>query len=155
MDDVNPATIGFRSRHSRAEMFVCISTAAIVLFLELVLFGIGSGIAAAPEGFNKAVALGTVAEFPEGRLFFRGNDVFHVFFKPAFMVRFNLAPVLLLVRAAHWILLNLFGRSGGTGCVRLGLNRDCRGKQANEGGKEYPAGTGGCDHVSNLRWGSV
>jgi hypothetical protein len=54
--DVHAAAIRLPTRHAGGKMLVGISDAAIVLFLELVFFGVGCGIAALPEGLNELVA---------------------------------------------------------------------------------------------------
>ena len=47
-------------------MLVGVGDTAIVLFFELVFFGIRGGIAALPEGFDELVALFVVRKLHEG-----------------------------------------------------------------------------------------
>jgi hypothetical protein len=63
-------------------MLVGVGDALVVLFLIFVLFGIGRGIAALPEGFNEIVALFVVGELLEGGSLFVGDDVSDVFVQP-------------------------------------------------------------------------
>jgi hypothetical protein len=63
-------------------MLVGVGNALVVLFFEFVLFGIGRGIAALPEGFNEVVALFVVGELLEGGPLFVCDDVGDVFVEP-------------------------------------------------------------------------
>jgi len=53
-----------------------------VLFFELVLFGVGRGIAALPEGLDELVALLVVRELHEGGFLFVGDNPAHVLVQP-------------------------------------------------------------------------
>ena len=81
-DDVDAAAIGPPAGDAGGEVLVGVLDAAIVLFAEFVLLGIRSGIAAEPELLDECVALFIGAEEFESLLFFRGDDVTHVFIEP-------------------------------------------------------------------------
>ena len=55
--DVDAAAIGLPAGDAGSVMLVGVSDAAVVLFLELVLYGVGSGIAAQPELLDELLAL--------------------------------------------------------------------------------------------------
>ena len=63
-------------------MLVGVGDALIVLFFVFVLFGVGSRIAALPEGLDELVALFVVAELFESRSLLVGNDPDDVFIQP-------------------------------------------------------------------------
>ncbi len=63
-------------------MLVGVGDALVVLFLIFVLFGVRSGVAALPEGFDEVVALFVVRELLEGGALFVGDDVDDVFVQP-------------------------------------------------------------------------
>ena len=81
-DDVDAAAIGLPSGNAGGEMLVGIGNALVVLFFIFVLFGVGRGIAALPEGFNEVVALLVVGELLEGGALFVGDDVGDVLGQP-------------------------------------------------------------------------
>ena len=81
-NDVHASAIGFPARNARREMLVGVGDALVVLFFIFVLFGVGSGIAALPEGLDKIVAFLVVRELLEGGALFVGDDPDDVLFQP-------------------------------------------------------------------------
>src|SRR5581483_8510569 len=84
-DDVNTAAIGFPSWDASCKVLVGVGDALVVLFLILVLFGVGRRVAALPERFDEVVALFVIRELLEGGTFFIGDDVNDVFVEPLFI----------------------------------------------------------------------
>ena len=82
VNDVDAAAIGSPAGHARREMLFGVGNALVVLFLIFVLFGVGRGVAALPEGFDEVVALLVVGELLESRALFVGDDVDYVLFQP-------------------------------------------------------------------------
>ncbi len=80
--DVHASAIGFPARNACREMLVGVGNALVVLFLIFVLFGVGSGIAALPEGFDEIVAFFVVGELLESGALFVGDDPDYVLFQP-------------------------------------------------------------------------
>src|ERR1700719_1296044 len=77
--DINPAPVPLPAGNSRCKVLVSISDAPVVLFFVFVLFGIGRGVAALPEGLNKVVAFLIVRELLESRSFLVGDDPDYIF----------------------------------------------------------------------------
>src|SRR6202162_1984111 len=106
MNDVDAAAVRLPSGDARSEVLVGISDAAVVLFLEFILDGVGSGVAAQPELLDELLALLVGAELEEGLPLFVGDDVQDVFLEPL-LIRgvqlFEKLPValLLLLRDRH------------------------------------------------------
>ena len=71
-------------------MLVGVGDAAVVLFLEFVLFGVGRGIAPQPELLDELLAFFVGIELLESLAFFVGDDVSHVFVEPLLPRRFQL-----------------------------------------------------------------
>src|SRR5437899_8067415 len=84
-DDVDAAEVGLPSRDTRGEVLVGVGDALIMLFLILVLFCVGRGIATLPEGLDEVVALFVVGELLESGPFFVGDYVGDVFIQPLFV----------------------------------------------------------------------
>src|ERR1019366_1707900 len=80
--DVHPAAIGLPTGDAGRVVLVGIRDTPVVLFFKLVLFGVGRGIAALPEGLNELVALFVVRELHEGGFFFVGDNPAHVLVQP-------------------------------------------------------------------------
>ncbi len=97
--DVDAAAIGLPAGHAGGEMLVGVGDALVVLFLIFVLFGVGGGIAALPEGFNEVVALFVVRELLEGGALFVGDDVDDVLVEPLLvdLAHFRLERALILL----------------------------------------------------------
>ena len=106
--DIHLAAVGFPARDSGGEVLVGVLDAPIVLFLELVLFGVRSGIAALPEGFDELVALFVVGELLERLALFVRDNVDDVFVEPFLvgLAQFLLQcfGVLFLLLFADWTL---------------------------------------------------
>src|ERR1039458_2205504 len=80
--DVDAAPVTLPARNSRRKRLIVIRDAAVMFFLVLVLFGVGRGVAALPEGFNKVLAFFVVRELFEGCSFLVGDDPDYVFVQP-------------------------------------------------------------------------
>jgi hypothetical protein len=80
--DIHLAAVALPPWDARGEVFVGIFDAAVMLFLEFVFFGIGSGIAALPEGFDELVTLLVVGELFERLPLFVRDDVNDVLVEP-------------------------------------------------------------------------
>jgi hypothetical protein len=83
VNDIDAAPIGLPSRNPGAKVFIGVGDAPVVLFLEFVLEGIGSGITSLPESFNELVAFFVVGELLEGGTLFGSNDVGDVLIQPS------------------------------------------------------------------------
>ena len=70
--DIDASAIGPPARLAGGKMLVGIGDAAVMFFLVLVLFGVGSGVATQPELLDELVALFVVRELLEGRQLFIG-----------------------------------------------------------------------------------
>src|ERR1700680_3569269 len=81
-DDVHASAIGFPPRDACREVLVGVGDSLVVLFLIFVLFGVGRGIAALPEGLDKVVAFLVVRELPESCAFLVGDDPDYVLVQP-------------------------------------------------------------------------
>ena len=68
-------------------MFVGVRDAAVMLFLVLVLDGVGRGIATEPELFDELISLFVVGELLKRRKLFRRDDPAHVFVQPLLVGR--------------------------------------------------------------------
>ena len=101
--DVHAAAVGLPSRDTRWEMLVGVGDAPVVLFLELVLDGVGRGIAALPECFNELVAFFVVGELLESRALFVGDDPAHVLVEPLLVGARNFLLEPLLVGLALFV----------------------------------------------------
>ena len=80
--DVDAAAVGLPARDARGVVLVGVGDAAVVLFLELVLDGIGRGVAAQPELLDELLALFVGLQPLEGRALFIGDDVGDVLVQP-------------------------------------------------------------------------
>src|SRR5258708_1045489 len=80
--DINTAAVALPSGNSRWEVLVGVRNAPVVFFLVLVLFGVGRGIAALPECFDKVVALLVVRELFKRSSFFVGDDPDDILVEP-------------------------------------------------------------------------
>src|ERR1035438_7893927 len=80
--DVDAAAIGLPAWDVRRKMLVRVCDAAVVLLLELVLGGAGSGIAPLPKLFDEVLALLVRLEPLECRPFLIGDDVDDILGKP-------------------------------------------------------------------------
>ena len=102
--DVDASTVGAPSRPASREVLVGVGNAPVMLFLELVLFGVRSGIAPLPELLDKCIALFVIRQRFEGGQLFRRDDPTHVFVEPLLVrgTQFDLELLgvgLLLLRA--------------------------------------------------------
>jgi hypothetical protein len=73
--DIDAAAVGLPSRDTGSVMLVGVGNTLVILLAILVFVGIRVGIAAAPESFDKLLALFISAELLEGFLLFVGNNV--------------------------------------------------------------------------------
>lgn len=64
--DVDVSAVGAPSGLTGGEVLIGVGDAGVVLFAELVVGGVGVGVAAEPELFDELVALFVVAELLEG-----------------------------------------------------------------------------------------
>ena len=96
--DVDAAAIRLPSGDTGSVVLVGVSDAAVVLFLELVLDGIGRGIAAQPELLDELLALFVGLQPLEGLALFIGDDVDDVLVQPL-LVRGLRAPCAVWLRA--------------------------------------------------------
>src|SRR5260370_2073832 len=102
--DVDHYAIGLPAGNSRCESLICISDAAIVLFLEFVLLGVRRRIAAQPELLDELVALVVIRKTVERFSLVIGDDVRDVLVDPG-AVGFQLltqVPIALLL-ARRWL----------------------------------------------------
>src|SRR5437879_5524888 len=90
--DVNAAAVAFPARDAGGKMLVGVGDAGVVLFLVLVLFGVGSRVATLPEGLDELVAFFVVGKLFESGSFFVGDDPDDVLVEPLLV---NLAELLL------------------------------------------------------------
>src|ERR1022692_1736762 len=90
VNDVNASAIRLPAGDSRSVMVVGVSDAPVVLFLELVLFGVRSGVAPQPELLDELFALFVRGEAMEGGLLLIGDDVDDVFVQPFLVWGFQL-----------------------------------------------------------------
>ena len=81
-DDVDPSAIGAPSGNTRSEPLVGVRDAAIVLFLELVLDRVRSGVAALPERLDELLALLVRLQLQESGALFIADDVGDFFLQP-------------------------------------------------------------------------
>ena len=117
-NDVHASAIGLPARNASRKMFIGVGNALVMLFLIFVLFGVGSGIAALPEGLNKIIAFFVVRKLLERRPLFVGDDPDYVLFQPLFIrtAQFLLEGPLVL------LLLSFVGRTF-EGICGVGLRR--------------------------------
>ena len=85
--DINASAISHPSGLTGGEMFVGVRDAAVMLFLVLVLDGVGRGIATEPELFDELISLFVVGELLKRRKLFRRDDPAHVFVQPLLVGR--------------------------------------------------------------------
>src|SRR5689334_6143396 len=90
VSDVDAAAIRFPSGNARSVALVGIRDASVVLFLELVFYGVRSRVAAQPELFDELLALLVGVQPVEGRSFLIGDDVNDVFVQPLLVRRLEL-----------------------------------------------------------------
>jgi hypothetical protein len=83
--DVHAATVRLPPGNAGGKVLVGIGNATVVLFFVFVLFGIGSGVAALPERFNKVVAFFVIGKLFERGSLLVGDDPDHVFVQPLFI----------------------------------------------------------------------
>ena len=97
--DVHATAISFPSGNTGGKVFVRVSNALVMLFLEFVLYGIRRWIAARPKCFDEIVALLIVRKLLEGGSLFVGDDVANIFVQPLLVdvVDLFLEPLLLLL----------------------------------------------------------
>ena len=115
--DVDAAAVGLPAGDARSVMLVGVRDAPVVLFLELVFFGVGRGIAAQPELLDELLALFVGAQALERCPLLVGDDVGDVFVQPLLIRRFQLFAQLFAcfffcsVRSAAWRRFRARGRS--------------------------------------------
>ena len=90
--DVNAAAIGFPSRDARRIVVVGIGDAAVVLFLEFVLDGIGRRIPPQPELLDELLTLFVSVQALECGPLFVSDNVSDVLLEPLFIRGFQLFP---------------------------------------------------------------
>src|SRR6266446_5013337 len=136
--DVDHAAVGLPSGNSGSEPLVGIGDAAVMLFAILVLFGIGSGVAAEPELLNELLSLLVGLESREGLTLLVGDDVADLFVEPLLVRSLQLLaqpgfllPFLLL---GHRLGNGFPLLAGILGFVLLGLSqrRSLRGKSRDQ-----------------------
>src|SRR5581483_3753932 len=128
------AAVGLPAGDAGRKVLVRVGDAAVVLFLEFVLDGVGGGIAGLPESFDKLVALLIVRELLECDFLLIADDVGDVFIQPLLIrfaqlttERFRVFFFLLIRQGALErvgllaILAGLRARSGIAGVVGLAL----------------------------------
>ena len=94
------------------KVLVRVGDAAIVLFLEFVLWRVRSGIATQPELLDELVTLFVVGQLLERRELFRRDDLAHVFVQPLLV---GGAQLLLERLGVFLLLLALRSRFSGSG----------------------------------------
>ncbi len=113
-----------------------------MLFLEFVLFGVGSGVAAQPELLDEVLPLFVGVQLLEGLAFLVGDDIGDVFIQPLLVGRLQLFlelllfPLPLLLRHRFRDRLALFARG-----VAFLLLVICDGLADNTGQTQYRHGT--------------
>src|SRR5271165_1427019 len=84
--DVDSSAVGHPSWLPGGKVLVCVLNAAVMLVFELVVFAVGIGVAAVPEGFDELLALLFVGELHERLTFFVGDDPTYVLVQPLLVV---------------------------------------------------------------------
>ena len=123
-NDVDAPPVGFPARNTRREPLVRIRNARVMLFLEFVVYRVGSGIPAKPKLFDELLPLFIRLQgFECGALLVR-NDVGHILVEPLakspacgfqFTRPLNVFGYLLLCVLFLRIVLLLRNRPGGGG----------------------------------------
>ena len=87
--DVDASAVGLPSGDAGGVTLVGVGNAAVMLFFELVLFGVGRGIAAQPELFDELLARFIGVERVKRQPLFRRDEVEHVFIEPTLVNAFD------------------------------------------------------------------
>src|SRR5690349_6075182 len=87
---INTAAVSFPARNSGGEVLIRVSDAFVILFAELVFFGIRVRVATTPKVFNKIFTFLVRLKGEKGLFLSTRNDVGNVVVQPFFIGVFEL-----------------------------------------------------------------